>query len=182
MKIVFFSLLLAVGSVISVKAQRNTLLVYGNVGFDSQKAGSTTTNSYNFSPGIGYQWNDQWTGGVNLGVGSSDAGTGKSSVFSVGPFVRYTQPLAGIFVIYGQLNANYVSNGGDAPHFSGFNTALFPAIGVNLKNGFALNFTVGSLSFNSYTFDKADNTTNSFHFGFGSGTGFGISKNFSLKK
>lgn len=184
MKKVFFSLLLAVASVVGVRAQSNTLLVYGNVGFDSQKLGSATVNNYNFSPGVGYQWNNNWTGGVNLGIAgtSSDPSSAKTSSLSVGPFIRYTQSLGGIFAIYGQFNANYLSGKADVTKYSGFQGTLFPAIGVNLKNSFALNFTFGSLSFTSQKYDGVSDATSAFHFAFGSGAGFGISKNFGLKK
>ena len=169
MKNVFFSLLLAVASVVGVRAQSNTLLVYGNVSFDSQKLNnSTTVSAYNVSPAVGYQWNDHWTAGVNLGLTGSKLTDGTTtSTTSVGPFVRYTQPLAGIFAIYGQFNANFLAGG--------FQGTLFPAIGVNLKNSFALNFSFGSLSFTT-------GDASAFHLGFGSGAGFGISKNFGLKK
>ena len=135
MKKIIFSLLFILTGIGSVQAQRNTLLVYGTVGFDSYKnAGSTSVNSYNVSPGVGYQWNDNWTAGVNLNL----SGTGvtntsaKTSTTSVGPFIRYTQPLAGVFAIYGQFNANYLSG----KNYSGFQGTLFPAIGVNLKKQF----------------------------------------------
>jgi len=179
MKKVIFGLLLVVTGMSSVQAQRNTVLLYGTVGFDNNKIGNATANSYNFSPGIGYQWNDNWTAGINLGL--SDSKTNSSATTSsvaVGPFIRYAQPLAGIFAIYGQFNANVLSG----TNYSGFQGTLFPAIGVNLKNSFALNFTFGSLSFTSQKFNGvAENSTN-FHLAFGSGAGFGISKNFGLKK
>ncbi len=182
MKKVFLSLLLAGASVVGVRAQSNTLLVYGNVNVDSQKAGNTTVNSSNFSPGVGYQWNNNWTAGINLGLSgrssTSNSITVKSSDVSVGPFVRYTQPLAGVFSIYGQFNANFLSG----KSYSGFQGTIFPAIGVNLKNNFALNFTFGSLSYTSLKADGDSDATTTFHFGFGTGAGFGISKNFGLKK
>ena len=182
MKKVFLSLLLAGASVVGVRAQSNTLLVYGNVNVDSQKAGNTTVNSYNFSPGVGYQWNNNWTAGINLGLSGRsntiNSITAKSSDVAVGPFVRYMQPLIGPFAIYGQFNANFLSG----KDYSGFQGTIFPAIGVNLKNNFALNFTFGSLGFTSIKADGAADATTNFHFGFGSGAGFGISKNFGLKK
>lgn len=177
-KVCLLLLITAMGMVgMGAQAQSNTLLVYGNVSYDSQKIGGSTTNSYTFAPGVGYQWNDNWTGGINLNLnGAKDSG--KTSNVSVGPFIRYTQPLAGIFAIYGQFNANYLSGTG----YNGFQGTLFPAIGVNLKNSFALNFTFGSLSFTSQKFDGISGTSTAFHLGFGSGAGFGISKNFGLTK
>ena len=182
MKKVFFLLLMAAMGMVRVKAQSNTLLVYGNVGYNSQKVNGFTSTSYSFAPGVGYQWNNNWTGGVNLNLnGAND--TDKSSNVSVGPFIRYTQPLAGIFAIYGQFNANYLSGKTtNTTSYTGFQGTLFPAIGVNLKNSFALNFTFGSLSFTSQKFAGIPGSAPGFHVAFGSGAGFGISKNFGLKK
>ncbi|MVM37038.1 hypothetical protein GO730_04120 [Spirosoma sp. HMF3257] len=162
-------------------AQSNTLLVYGAVTIDSQKAGTETSSSYGFSPAIGYQWNDQWTGGINLNLAGTNY-TDKSSEVAVGPFIRYTKSLGGLFAVYGQFNANSLSGKTGNISYSGFQGTLFPAIGVNLKNSFALNFTFGSLGFTSQKFDNTPNAQTHFHFGFGSGAGFGISKNFGLKK
>ncbi|SFD12060.1 outer membrane beta-barrel protein [Spirosoma endophyticum] len=182
MKKVGLLLFIAAMSTVRVKAQSNTLLVYGNVGFDSQKVNGVTYTNYSFAPGVGYQWNDHWTAGVNLNLnGAKD--TDKSSNVAIGPFIRYTQPLAGIFAIYGQFNANYLSGETtNTTSYTGFQGTLFPAIGVNLKNSFALNFTFGSLSFSSQKFAGIPESATSFHVAFGSGAGFGISKNFGLKK
>jgi hypothetical protein len=177
MKKVIFSLLLMVAGLANVWAQRNTLLLYGTVGFDSNKMGNVSTSSYNVSPGVGYQWNDNWTAGLNLAIQGAKSSSTTSSV-AVGPFIRYTQHLAGIFAIYGQFNANFLSG----TNYSGFQGTLFPAIGVNLKNSFALNFTFGSISFTSQSFDGVEGTMSNLHVGFGSGATFGISKNFGLKK
>lgn len=182
MKKMMVALLFVVAGVVAARAQSNTVLLYGTVGFNSQKAASTTVNSYNVSPGVGYQWNDNWTGGLNLNVSGAKTATDKTSAFSVGPFIRYTQPLSGVFVIYGQLNTNYVSGKAGDTSLSGFGATLFPAIGVDLKNSFALNFTFGALSFTSQKLTGSTNATTNFGVSFGSGVGFGISKNFGLKK
>ncbi len=182
MKKVIFGLLFTLTGMVGVQAQRNTLLMYGNADFDSQKTGDARTNSFNFSPGVGYQWNDNWTGGLNLSVGNARTLTTEVSTFSVGPFIRYAQPLNDIFAVYGQLNTNYVSGKAGNVNVSGFGASLIPAIGVNLKNSFALNFTFGSLNFSSVKADGAADATTDFGLSFGSGAGFGISKNFGLRK
>lgn len=176
------SLLFVMAGVVGTRAQSNTVLVYGNVGFNSQKTGSSTVSSYNVSPGIGYQWTNNWTGGLNLIVSGAKTATDKATALSIGPFIRYTQPLAGIFAIYGQLNTNYLSGKSGDTRLSGFGATLFSAIGMNLKNSFALNFTFGSLSFTSQKLTGSANATTDFGLSFGSGAGFGISKNFGLKK
>lgn len=167
---------------LTVHAQRNSILVYGHLGISSSKsAADVKTNSFSFSPAAGYQWDDHWTGGVNLKTEQWKTGTPqvKSTAFGVGPFVRYAHPLSDIFAVYGQLNANYLSGKTAGVKMNGAEVTLFPAIGVNLKNGFALNFNFGSLGFSSAKV-KGEEKSHSFGLNFGSGAGFGISKNFGL--
>lgn len=103
----------------------------------------------------------------------------KSSSFGAGPFIRYAYPLSDIFAVYGQFNANFLSGKTAGVKSNGFQGTLFPAIGVNLKNGFALNFNFGSLGFGSNKVKGSDAATN-FGLSFGSGAGFVISKNVGL--
>ena len=183
MKKVFFSVILAL-TVCGAYAQQNTLLVYGNLGINSTKsADDIKTNTFSFSPAAGYQWNDNWTGGVNVHVASGKTGSPeiKSSSFGAGPFIRYAYPLSPIFAVYGQLNTNFLSNKVAGVKGKGFEGTLFPAIGVNLKNGFALNFNFGSLSLVTSKMKGASESSTNFGLNFGSGAGFGISKNFGLK-
>ncbi|GAB3758140.1 hypothetical protein [Spirosoma pomorum] len=181
-KLSFITLLVAIClGHLGAQAQSNTLLLYGNVGFNSQKVGTTSSSDYTFAPGVGYQWNDRWTGGFNLALKGSNQ-TDRMSSVGAGPFIRYTRSLSDIFVVYGQFNADYLSGNTGTTSYRGFQGTLFPAIGVNLKNSFALNFNFGSISFSSQKFDgNADPATN-VGFAFGSGIGFGMSKNFGLGK
>lgn len=181
-KIVFFlGVLLMTSTVSLVQGQSNTLLMYGSLAIDSQNFGSANGNSYSIAPGVGYQWNNQWTAGLNLALSGSNY-IDKASSVSVGPFIRYTQSLAGVFAIYAQLNTNYLSGKTTGVNFNGFQGTLFPAIGMNLKNSFALNFSFGSLSLTTQSYDGGGKAQTAFHVGFGSGASFGISKNFGLKQ
>ena len=167
---------------IAAHAQSNSILVYGNLGINNSKSATDVkTKNFSFSPAVGYQWNDHWTGGVNLKTESWKSGSPevKTTSFGAGPFVRYAYPLSDIFAVYGQLNTNFITGKTAGLKSSGFESTLFPAIGVNLKNGFALNFNFGSLGFSSSKV-KGQNKSNSFGLNFGSGAGFGISKNFGL--
>lgn len=167
----------------TAQSQSNSILVYGNLGINSSKSSAgVKTNSFSFSPAVGYQWNDHWTGGVNFSTTSGKAGYPeiKSSSFGAGPFIRYAYPLSDIFAVYGQFNANYQSSKVGGVKGNGFEGMLFPAIGVNLKNGFALNFNFGSLGFGTNKIKGASKSSSSFGLNFGSGAGFGISKNFGL--
>ena len=171
------------GIVFTASAQKNSLLVYGNLDVLSNKdAAGMKSKTFSLSPGVGYQFTDHWTSGINLALGSSKYGSPqmKTSLFGAGPFIRYAYPLSDIFTVYGQLNTNVISEKNNGVKSNGFQASLFPAIGVNLKNGFALNFNFGNLGFGSNKVKGAEAATN-FGLSFGSGAGFGISKNFGLK-
>lgn len=183
MKKVLMSLLVFAMTVASVYAQKNTVLVYGSVEASSQKQTSDTkTSRFSFSPAVGYQFTDNWTAGLTLSTQSWNAKNAgvetKSSAFGVGPFIRYAYPLSDIFAVYGQFNADILSGKTGDVKTSGFRGTFFPAIGVNMENGFALNFNFGNLSFGTQKAKGASESTTDFNFGFGSGAGFGISKNF----
>ena len=183
MKKVVMSLVVSALTVASVYAQRNTVLVYGAVNAQSSKpVNGTKVNSFNFSPAVGYQFNDNWTAGLALSSESSKTTTSlgdvKSSAFAVGPFIRYAVPLSDIFAVYGQFNADVLSGKTGDVRTNGFRGTFFPAIGVNMKNGFALNFSFGGLSYASQKAKGASESATHFDINFGSGAGFGISKNF----
>jgi opacity protein-like surface antigen len=195
MKKTFLSLLLLAGISTASIAQEGSVLVYGNAGFSSNKdAGNSKTTTYSFSPGVGYQFSENWTAGIGLGLNGSKtdvSNTGdvfKSSQFNVGPFVRYTQKLSDIFSLFGQANFNYLSSKFEPVNqptrkTNGFNVGIIPAVQMNVKNGFALNFGFGGIEFGSQKVDAPGaNSSNSFNFTFGQQVNFGISKNFGGKK
>jgi hypothetical protein len=62
---------------------------------------------------------------------------------------------------------------------SGIYAGLFPALGINVGRGLALNFAIGGLN---YATDKRQDlafSTNNFNFTLGNQVNFGISKNFN---
>ncbi|PWJ55052.1 outer membrane protein with beta-barrel domain [Dyadobacter jejuensis] len=176
-------ILLIMGSISASMAQKNSVLLYGALDAHSiELAGGEKYNAFSISPGLGYQFTDHWTAGVNLAFSSNkyDYNNDKETSFGAGPFVRYAYPLSDIFAVYGQFNATVGSvdhNGVKATHYSG---VLFPAIGVNMKNGFALNFNFGQLGYSNDK-TKGENGTKNFVLSFGNGIGFGMSKNFGGK-
>ncbi len=52
-----------------------------------------------------------------------------------------------------------------------------PAIGVNVKNGFMLNFAFGGLSYSTTKYEDASSTSSILDFTFGKQMSIGISKN-----
>ncbi len=170
------------------QAQEGTILVYGNVGYNSTKpAGEDATNSLSFNPGVGYQFDDNWTVGANLGITSLSQGSDKFTSLSAGPFVRYTESLSNTFAIYMQLQSGIISGkfeneGQPDLKTNGFNAGLFPAVFINVNKSFGLNFSFGGLSYETLKFDGASESGSIFDFNFGQTVNIGISKNFGCKK
>lgn len=178
-------------------AQKGTVLVLGNVGYSSQNSnssgGSPDYKSFNFSPKVGYQYNDNWTVGVESSIANSKqiyiSGEYKSNSFSVGGFVRYMKPIAGIFSAYADLGTGYQNseqtqfNGGINPFASelkgnGFYVGVTPALLLNINKGFGLNFNLGSIGYSTLNYSNPANDTQNFNFSFGQAFSIGISKNF----
>jgi hypothetical protein len=207
MKKLMLAVLVLISLTEAANAQKGSYLLYGNVGFTSSTDYyGGTSNTYVINPGIGYQFSNNWTLGLNIAVGGtrqqteianvSIDGYSNTNYFNVGPFLRRAYSISNIFSVYGQLEVNYLS-GTTNPYllssgsYSGFGTDLFPAIGINIKNGWALNLAFGGISYQtkSYKGDYYANNqtvtnspTNQFAVTFGQSAIIGISKNFGPKK
>jgi len=185
--------MLVMVSVIAVgfmSAQKNTLLVGGNIGYESEKVsvGSSDTKSktFEFSPTVGYQFNDNWTAGVQSTIGSTKITAGgtdeaKTSNFSIGGFVRYAQGLNDTFAVYGDLGAGYQTEKNKIADITGngFYIGFTPALFINFKNSFGLNFSIGGIRYETLDWDGGADTSG-FNLNFGKTVNIGISKNFKL--
>jgi opacity protein-like surface antigen len=187
-KIVLAALFIA-GIAMSANAQKGSVLLYGNTTFGTENNDQGT--SFSLSPGVGYQFSDNWTVGVDLGASVASHLTPS---YQAGGFLRYTQAVNGIFSIYEQLGVGYLHNG-EAGGFSsygrlsanalalhgaganGFYAVIsLPNVGINIKNGFAVNLGFGNIGYSHLKTN--DFSASKFSFNFGNGLDFGISKNF----
>ncbi len=107
-------------------AQKNSLLVYGNIELFGAKEKATLPNDpatsqnvrsqFSFSPAIGYQFNDNFTIGIKLSSVSGKAvetnsappnpineNIYKYNFYNIGPFLRYSKKLNNFFILYGQI-------------------------------------------------------------------------------
>lgn len=178
---------------LSTHAQTGSILVYGNVGFNTNKNGgvpdvtnAATTGSFRINPGIGYQFNNSWTAGVEGGYNYADNNAaGIQKAYSIGAFLRNSMPVAGIFSCYTQLGVGYqgasFSQLGIVSKASGFYATLTPVISANIKNSFALNFAIGGLDYKSLKWKNTSTTQSTFGLTFGQQVSVGISKNFGGK-
>ena len=179
-----------------VSAQKNTLLVGGNIAYSSTKDtndlnDSNTSNKFEFSPTIGYQFADHWTAGVNAFWGSDKiSDVYKKNTDKIGAFVRYAQPFNETFAIYGDLGVGYqgqkttqtLLDQDIVTKVNGMYVQFTPALFINFKNSFGLNFNIGGIGYNNLNDKNSDLKTSTFDFSFGKSINVGISKNFKLGK
>ena len=207
MKKIMLALIMLVSLTKVATAQKGSILLYGSVGFSSASDSfNAKSNAYIINPGIGLQLNDHWTAGLNLAFGGTSQATtsngipngdghNTTSFFNIGPFLRYAYSINNTFSIYGQAEINYLS-GNTSPYltdeisYTGFGANLFPALGINIKNGYAINLSFGGISYQtkSYKGEPISNnpylsgSSSQFAVTLGQGATFGISKNFGGTK
>src|SRR5215469_11139689 len=111
--------LLAVCSIAVAQAQTGSWLLFGNLGFNSSTDElKNKTIVWSANPGIGYQFNENWTAGLNIywGQNSTTDSPGSSNKTTVntgrvGPFIRYTKNFGNsIFYYYGHLDLLYTES------------------------------------------------------------------------
>jgi hypothetical protein len=159
-------------------AQKGSVLLGGNVGFASEKIGDSKSNNFEFAPKVGYQFAENWTAGVEGAIATIDTdGFGKSEKYKIGGFVRYTTPLSELFSFYTDLGAGYqTASINDA---KGMYINMTPALFINMKRGFGLNFSIGGINYDNID-GHNDLRQERFGFDFGKTFKIGVSQNFSL--
>lgn len=176
-------------------AQKGTILVGGNVGYTSEKIdreiAEAKANTFEFSPRVGYQFHDNWTAGVEFSIQSSKNTLGdgetKFNGFKAGAFLRYTVPLNETFSVFADLGAGFqnqkdksYTNGSliSTSKADGMYVGITPALFINMKKGFGLNFNIGGLGYETLSYDATDADYSKFSFNFGKTLNIGVSKNF----
>ncbi|AYN05356.1 outer membrane beta-barrel protein [Flavobacterium sp. 140616W15] len=190
-----FLLILALATFSFANAQKGTILVGGNISYTSEKSefkfGEEKENTFSFSPKVGYQFNDNWTVGGEFTVASSNQDNGieevKNNAFKIGAFVRYSVPLNQTFSVFADMGAGFQNvknkeygpgNAYSKSKADGMYVGVTPALFINMKNGFGLNFNIGGLGYETLSFDNNGADYSRFFFNFGKEVGIGISKNF----
>jgi hypothetical protein len=121
--------LLAVTSFATANAQKNSILVYGNVGLNINNqdngpvGGSVNTTNWNVTPGIGYQFHNNWTVGIQGAIGMNNTDvtapyqldatknatfTNSSTDWRAGAFLRHTHYFNNMFSLWHQLDLGYM--------------------------------------------------------------------------
>jgi Outer membrane protein beta-barrel domain len=159
-------------------AQKGSMLLGGNVGFTSEKIGDLKSENFEFTPKVGYQFADKWTAGVEGSVITfKTTGLEKSEIYKMGGFLRYSAPLSDLFSVYADLGAGYQNT--SLNNAKGMYASLTPALFINMKKGFGLNFSIGGINYDNLD-GKNDPREERIGFDFGKTFNIGISKNFGL--
>jgi hypothetical protein len=198
------------GSFSFSNAQKGSYLVDGSIGFNTSRSSDgygriSDINSFSISPKIGYQYNENWTAGLQLSFSNGNrvsynnnypnsTNSESSKGLNYGGFLRYNKKISDIFNFFTDFNlgfnnvkntSEYIDTFGfknkNSEDYNGFNASIIPAVSLNIKDNFRLNFSFGGLG---YSYSNVENIygIKSFNSGFGINFGqtyaFGISKNF----
>jgi len=176
------------GFVMTLHAQKNSILLYGTINAQHKnEPDNSKIRQFGFSPGIGYQFSDKWTAGIAGGYGheklqDTNGSETKSSDYKAGGFLRYAHVFNPIFSIYGQSDIYYHGKKEQSVRSNGIAAAIVPTIGINVSNGFALNVSFGGISYEHIKAKGANDATNDLNMNFAHEISIGISKNFARKK
>lgn len=198
-------LLLGAGSMLDSNAQKNSILLLGNVGGSTYSAEDTTSTSAKgrslaVSPALGYQLSDHWTLGILADVSirsdkrnSTTNPTYNSKTVNIkyggGVFARHTLAITDLLFLATQADIIY-STGEDylngkkdlSPNVKVLSARITPAIGLKIKNGYALNFGFGSINYNYTTNSTNASTNKGLSFSAGRSFSFALTKNFIRRK
>lgn len=159
-------------------AQKGSILLGGNVGYSSEKVGESKLDNFEFSPKVGYQFAEKWTLGVEGSIMNvKSTGSDRTEKYKIGGFLRYSTPLSETFSFYTDLGAGYQNT--SVNNAKGMYASLTPALFINMKRGFGLNFSIGGISYDNLD-GKNDARQENLGFNFGKTFSIGISKNFAL--
>ena len=194
MKKLILALLVAAGSIATANAQEpKSILLYGDVHLNSVRdADLTKTTKWHANPGVGYQFNHNWTLGLSIywgqdAVKDSAGVKNTDNKYMVGPFARYSHYIrkSETFFWYAQFDFDYAggyhTNEGNpaTDKYNGVYAGFYPALGVNFGRGVCLNFSIGGINYSTAKIADATYSKNTFNFDFGQTWNAGISKNFN---
>jgi len=140
----------------------------GTVGFSSEKTGDVKTNQFTIAPSAGLFVSNNIAVGLNIGyitTKNEDPVNGDvdTNVFTAGAFARYYATPANDFSFFGQLGFDYATGkqepeGGPENKVDGFNVALRPGVSYFISKNFALEASIGALSYTTVEPDGGEST------------------------
>ncbi|WP_264552422.1 porin family protein [Flavobacterium sp. N2038] len=186
--------MVALAVVSFANAQKGTILVGGSIGYTSNTRtlgnNEVKNNDFSFSPKVGYQFHENWTVGGEASFGSEKVKQGTNeerfNTTKLGAFLRYTMPLNQTFAFFAELgtgfqsekNKTYAGPITTTAKGDGMYIGVTPALFIDMKKGFGLNFNIGGLGYNTISYENNGPEYKNFDFNFGKAFNIGVSKNF----
>ncbi len=124
------------------------VFVGGGVGFNSVKVteNADATKTFSIMPEVGYNFNDQWTAGVNLGFTSVKAGDADATnAFGAGVYGRYHFCQAGNLKLFAEVGADFTTYNNDGGN--NFSVALRPGLTYSLTDNWSITAKTGVLGY-----------------------------------
>ena len=145
------------------------IFISGSVGFHSEKTGDQKYSEFTIAPKVGFFVTENIAIGGKLGFSSSTetdfpGADIKGTVLSVGAFGRFYATPASDFSFFAELGANYATmkeeQGPLEYEANGFNIGLAPGVSYFVSSNFALEASIGLLSYDTTKpdFDGAEST------------------------
>lgn len=129
-------LVFLMGAALSASAQ---VYVGGNVGFWTSDKNDVKTTKFDIAPEIGYEFNEKWSLGAQLGYVHEKVADVKENTFYIAPYARYNYFESGIVRLFIDGGFGFASNKvGDADRETGFEIGLKPGIAVSLTDNISL--------------------------------------------
>jgi hypothetical protein len=172
MKKLFMIAALAV-STLAASAQ---VYLGGSLGFESVKPvkGADASSTFSFKPEVGYNFDESWAVGVQLGFTTTNANEygaktdDNVNVFSIAPYVRYTFAKTGIASFFVDGGFGFDIYGGDADG-NVFGIGVRPGVSFAISEKVSVVSKLGYLGYKKYNDDlgggsafglNTDNNTN----------------------
>ena len=158
MKKIMLSLMMALVSVCA-SAQ---VYIGGTAGISSNKIGDgDSKTAYKLIPEIGYQFNNQWEAGIEVGIQKGEvcklSAVGDATTFTIAPYVRYTAVETKLidFFFEGTIGYGSVSKGGGDIYEVG----IKPGLAVKLSNHVDFITKVGFLGYRGYSPEHGESSS-----------------------
>ena len=158
MKKIMLSLMMALVSVCA-SAQ---VYIGGTAGISSNKIGDEDSKTaYKLIPEIGYQFNNKWDAGIEVGIQKGDvckiARVGDATTFTIAPYIRYAAVETKVVDLFfeGTIGYGSVSKGGG----DSYEVGIKPGLAVKLSDHVNFITKVGFLGYKGYSPDHGDNSS-----------------------
>lgn len=155
MKKIMLSLAMALVSVCA-SAQ---VYIGGTAGISSNKfEGGDSKTAYTLMPEIGYEFNNKWEAGLEIGIKKGEvcklSPVGESTTFRVAPYVRYTAVETKLVNLFLEGTIGYSKGGGDA-----YEVGIKPGLAVKLSDHVNFITKVGFLGYKGFSPDQGKNSS-----------------------